>query len=71
MREGKQLYIKVASNKLMNLVIESSQQSQEQRTMQTQEDIQEQSAKKKNVTFAKNLTTTFDEAAKNKDLEAA
>lgn len=62
MQEGKELYIEAASRKLVNLVIESSQPSQEEKRTGNG---QNQSEKRKSVTFAKNLTTTFNEAGKN------
>ncbi|KAK1364529.1 hypothetical protein POM88_040090 [Heracleum sosnowskyi] len=57
MEEGLKLYNEAAANRVLNLVIQSSQLSQEeQRT-----DYNKRSPKKKTVTFAKNLTMTFEE----------
>uniref|UniRef100_A0A166CRT7 Ubiquitin-like protease family profile domain-containing protein n=1 Tax=Daucus carota subsp. sativus TaxID=79200 RepID=A0A166CRT7_DAUCS len=60
LRQGKELYIEAASKKLVNLVINSSQQSQEERPTNT---IAAKSQNKKKVTFAKNLITPFDEVS--------
>lgn len=65
MQEGKKLYIEAASRKLVNLVIQSSQQSQDEKQTMEKEG-NSKSANKKTVTFAKNLTSVFDEAG-NKD----
>ncbi|KAK1368570.1 hypothetical protein POM88_034662 [Heracleum sosnowskyi] len=57
MEEGLKLYNEDAANRVLNLMIQSSQLSQEeQRT-----DHNKRSPKKKTVTFAKNLTMTFEE----------
>ena len=58
LRQGKELYIEAASKKFVDLVINSSQQSQEERPTST---IAAKSQNKKKVTFAKNLITPFDE----------
>ncbi|KAK1395916.1 hypothetical protein POM88_005779 [Heracleum sosnowskyi] len=56
MKEGKHLYIQYASWKLVNLVIQSSQPSQEEeQTMPKQGSTREQSGNKKTVTFAKKI----------------
>lgn len=61
MQEAKELYIDATSRKLLNLVIESSQPSQEEKQTKSRQD---KSARKKIVTFAKNLTTTFNEVGR-------
>ncbi|WOG86448.1 hypothetical protein DCAR_0205654 [Daucus carota subsp. sativus] len=60
LRQVKELYIEAASKKLVNLVINSSQHSQEERRTST---IAAKSQNKKKVTFAKNLITPFDEVS--------
>ena len=60
LKQGKELYIEAASKKLVDLVINSSQQSQEERQTST---IAAKSQNKKKVTFAKNLITPFNEVS--------
>uniref|UniRef100_A0A164Z972 Ubiquitin-like protease family profile domain-containing protein n=1 Tax=Daucus carota subsp. sativus TaxID=79200 RepID=A0A164Z972_DAUCS len=60
LKQGKELYIEAASKKLVDLVINSSQQSQEERQTST---IVAKSQNKKKVTFAKNLITPFNEVS--------
>ena len=59
---GKELYIDMASKRLVNFAIQSSQMSQEEDIVVT---TQRKADNKKTVTFAKNLTTTLNEAADN------
>ena len=59
---GKELYIDMASKRLVNIAIQSSQTSQEEDIAVT---TQRKANNKKIVTFSKNLTTTFNEAAHN------
>ncbi|KAL1815650.1 hypothetical protein ACET3Z_018224 [Daucus carota] len=60
LRQGQELYFEAASKKLVDLVINSSQQSQEERPTNT---IAAKSQNKKKVTFAKNLITPFNEVS--------
>ncbi|XP_017226284.2 uncharacterized protein LOC108202422 [Daucus carota subsp. sativus] len=59
LKEGKELYIESASRKLVNLVIHSSQSSQEESQSKKRRG---QVENKKKVRFARNLSTTFEEA---------
>ena len=59
---GKELYIDMASKRIVNFAIQSSQTSQEEDIAVT---TQRKANNKKTVTFAKNLTTTLNEAADN------
>ena len=59
---GKELYIDMASKRIVNFAIQSSQTSQEEDIAVT---TQRKADNKKTVTFAKNLTSTLNEAADN------
>ncbi|XP_063936112.1 uncharacterized protein LOC108227120 [Daucus carota subsp. sativus] len=59
---GKELYIDMASKRIVNFAIQSSQTSQEEGIAVT---TQRKADNKKTVTFAKNLTSTLNEAADN------
>ena len=59
---GKELNIDMASKRIVNIAIQSSQTSQEQDIAMT---TQRKDDNKKTITFAKNLTTTLNEAADN------